>query len=76
MNDRSIWLLTGCFVKLKGKTRHGKNRIHEHGDVWLVLGLPEGVINATPMPTWPAIKSDTTGESRWFDPVNFEFEVT
>jgi len=23
-------------VKLKAKTRHGKNRIHQHGDVWWV----------------------------------------
>lgn len=21
-------------IKLKGKTRHGVNRIHEHGEVW------------------------------------------
>tara|TARA_A100001201_G_scaffold133160_1_gene120173 strand:- start:346 stop:573 length:228 start_codon:yes stop_codon:yes gene_type:complete len=25
-------------VVLKGKTRHGKNRIHQHGDVWVVEG--------------------------------------
>ena len=23
-------------VKLKGKTRHGKNRIHQHGDTWAI----------------------------------------
>ena len=24
-------------IKLKGVTRHGKNRIHQHGDVWEVV---------------------------------------
>ena len=23
-------------LKLKGKTRHGKNRIHQHGEIWRV----------------------------------------
>ena len=23
-------------VMLKGKTRHGKNRINQHGDIWIV----------------------------------------
>ena len=23
-------------VMLKGKTRHGKNRINQHGDIWVV----------------------------------------
>ena len=25
-------------IILKGKTRHGKNRIHQHGEVWNVIG--------------------------------------
>ena len=27
----------GDFVRLKGKSRHGKNRINQHGDVWEVV---------------------------------------
>lgn len=27
------------FVRLKGKTQHGKNRIHQHGDVWEVTSI-------------------------------------
>ena len=27
---------TGDRVRLTGKTRHGKNRINQHGDVWVV----------------------------------------
>ena len=26
----------GRWVLLKGKTRHGKNRINQHGDMWLI----------------------------------------
>ena len=26
----------GKWVLLKGKTRHGKNRINQHGDMWLI----------------------------------------
>lgn len=32
----STELKSGDWVKLKGITRHGKNRINEHGDKWLV----------------------------------------
>jgi len=34
-NWRSICI--GDFVRLKGKTRKGKNRINQHGDVWEVI---------------------------------------
>ena len=27
----------GIWIRLKGKSGHGKNRIHEHGDIWLVV---------------------------------------
>ena len=26
----------GRWVVLKGKTRHGKNRINQHGDMWMI----------------------------------------
>ena len=31
----------GDLVRLSGKTRHGKNRIREHGDSWRWIDLPE-----------------------------------
>jgi hypothetical protein len=34
-NWRAICI--GDFVRLRGKTRHGKNRINQHGDVWEVV---------------------------------------
>jgi len=27
----------GDLVKLKAKTRHGENRIRQHGDIWTVM---------------------------------------
>ena len=29
--------MKGTWIKLVGKTRHGKNRINQHGDTWLVM---------------------------------------
>ena len=29
----------GELIRLVPKTRHGKNRIHQHGDEWIVLNL-------------------------------------
>ena len=60
---------------LKGLTNHGKNRIREHGDKWEVLELPPGVVNMTPKPVLPPIKSLKTGEWRWLDEINFEFRL-
>lgn len=34
--ERDRWVI------LKGKTRHGKNRIHQHGDTWSVLQCTNG----------------------------------
>ena len=28
---------TGQWIRLKGISGHGKNRIREHGDIWLVV---------------------------------------
>ena len=69
---RNLWLAKGSVVTLRGKTGHGKNRIREHGNKWLVLGLPTVVMEMTPSPVFPFIKSELTGEERWFDDKNFE----
>jgi len=36
----------GQKVLLKGKSRHGKNRIEQHGDLWTVTG--KGTFNGHP----------------------------
>jgi len=40
---------TGDRVRLTGKTRHGKNRINQHGDVWVVEnpGMAQTIILAS-----------------------------
>jgi len=37
INDKSIFV--GDAVRLTGKTRHGKNRIRENGDMWEVITI-------------------------------------
>ena len=54
-------------IKLKGITKHGKNRIHEHGDEWRVL---EPQFN--PSPAMLFIESVKTGDRRW---LNHNFEI-
>ena len=34
----------GDWIKLKGKTRHGKNRVHEHGPNWLIEEVRQGAM--------------------------------
>jgi len=60
-------------ITLKGITRHGKNRVHEHGDQWEVLDLPPGVIKMSHPPCLPPIQSLKTGEWRWLDDRNFSW---
>ena len=52
-------------ITLKGITKHGKNRIREHGDKWEVLDLPPGVMAMEPKPIFPPIKSLKTDAWRW-----------
>lgn len=34
----------GEWIELKGKTRHGKNRVHQHGTRWLVEEIRSGAM--------------------------------
>lgn len=46
------------FFKLKGKTRHGKTRINQHGDLWAFESVSDEVRFATKAPgPWLTIKS-------------------
>jgi hypothetical protein len=67
----------GKTVKLAGITRHGKNRIHEKGDMWKVTGETDKVSFKTPAPG-PFLLLEALGsvrDERWVslhgDP-NFE----
>ena len=35
-------VFVGNLMRLAGKTRHGKNRIHENGDMWRVITVDGG----------------------------------
>ena len=46
-------------LRLKGVTGHGKNRIREHGEEWLVLD------HSSPIRSEIFIESIKTGDRRW-----------
>ena len=56
----------GKWVLLKGKTRHGKNRINQHGDMWLI----ESVANFQGQPAMllrSENKTEGPKDNKWFD---------
>jgi hypothetical protein len=50
-------------VKIKGITKHGKNRVHEHGDEWKVIEDHPLI----PKPSELFIESVKTGDRRWLN---------
>ena len=67
-------MLRGDILTLKGITGHGKNRIREHGECWVVLNDTTDIgiqSRCTPSPT-PPIRSVMTGDWRWFKSEDFE----
>ena len=58
----------GDIIKLSGKTRHGKNRIRENGDLWEVTNLDgqDSSILSTKACVVP-IKESRRSEWRWLD---------
>lgn len=54
-------------IKIKGITKHGKNRVHEHGEEWTVLEP-----RVAPAPNMLYIQSVKTGDIRW---LNHNFEI-
>ena len=58
-------------IKLKGKTRHGKNRIREHGATWSIEE-----IKVSPAPSGLLVKSLKSGVKRWIDqPTDGDFDI-
>tara|TARA_A200000159_G_scaffold157617_1_gene173928 strand:- start:517 stop:738 length:222 start_codon:yes stop_codon:yes gene_type:complete len=67
----------GDWVKLKAKTRHGKNRINQHGNHWLVLNVDK--FKGQPALSLRSQKQTDKGhfDGRWVlikDDDNFEME--
>ena len=66
----------GTVITLKGKSRHGKNRIREKGAEWKVSDVREKVSYNTPAPgPFMLLVSQSSKDARWVsvrnDP-NFE----
>ena len=68
----------GKWVLLKGKTRHGKNRINQHGDMWTIesvevfQGQPAMMLRSKNKTEGP--KDNKGFDSRWVllrDDLNF-----
>ena len=59
----------GKWVLLKGKTRHGKNRINQHGDMWVIesvevfQGQPAMMLRSNNKTEGP--KDNKGFDSRW-----------
>lgn len=61
--DSVFFLEEGGWVTLKGKTRHGKNRINQHGERWMIIELRNGK-----MLVESAAETDKGGfDWRWVD---------
>ena len=60
----------GDTIKLIPKTRHGKNRVHQHGDIAEVVGIKESMFSVkTPDGDWRWI-------DRWNDSdENFSWKI-
>lgn len=54
-------------IHLRGITKHGKNRIHEHGSEWRIIEA-----QVTPKPAMLFVESVQTGDKRW---LNHNFEI-
>tara|TARA_R100000808_G_scaffold25055_2_gene61021 strand:- start:6238 stop:6462 length:225 start_codon:yes stop_codon:yes gene_type:complete len=70
----------GNWIKLKGKTRHGKNRVHQHGDRWLVEEIRSGTMMLRSEFKTEGPRGHRGFDGRWIklnDDPNFEIvEVT
>ena len=59
----------GDIIKLSGKTRHGKNRIRENGDMWEVITVDGGESSVLPTKVC-AVPLSGSGNWRWIDLVD------
>ena len=64
-------------MRLTGKTQKGKNRIREHGDLWVLLKTRDSVLFDTKPGQWFLIAPCNNGSaSRWIHSINDrDFEI-
>jgi len=63
----------GDKIRLKGKTRKGKNKIHEQGNTWIIADARDAVVCLN----GPGFLIESTGgDKRWIKTINDEdFEI-
>jgi hypothetical protein len=58
-------IMVGDKVKLTGISRHGKNRVHENGEIWTIDRFRDTVHFSKEGGPWMHLTSDTTDDFRW-----------
>ena len=68
-------IFVGNHLKLKGVTRHGKNRIHENGEMWEVIQV-DGADSSLLTTKVSLMPLSGTGNWRWIDvPEDRDMEI-
>ena len=66
----------GKWIRLKGKSGHGKNRIREHGDLWLVVHVDTNKVMLRSRNKTFKCGGELWHDGRWIDsPTDKNFEV-
>ena len=66
----------GIWIRLKGKSGHGKNRIHEHGDIWLVVHVDVNKVMLRSRNKTFKVGDEMHHDGRWIDNgIDKNFEV-
>ena len=66
----------GIWIRLKGKSNHGKNRIREHGDLWLVVHVDTNKVMLRSRNKTFKVGDEMPHDGRWIDQgVDKNFEI-
>ena len=66
----------GQWIRLKGKSGHGKNRIREHGDLWLVVHVDTNKVMLRSRNRTFKIGGVMHHDGRWIDQgIDKNFEI-
>ena len=57
----------GKFIRLKGVSGHGKNRIRQHGDVWLIVKVEKNKAMLRSLNTTFKVGGVMHHDGRWID---------
>lgn len=69
--------IEGKWIVLKGITGHGKNRIREHGDKWLVVKKCDNKLMLRSRQETFKIGGEMHFDGRWIDiPIDKNFEIS